>query len=179
MSAVLSPNLTPMPIAPTSGQAKDWDLYRSRIVRHAELGHISFDTYKALLRESWATQMALPPADASPSQPKQLRPTKGRPITLTGPRLREAAVLVIRSRRVIDLDSLIWMLETNGFIVGGKRPTEVLRKALIREVIGVHSRVPTLRVTPYGYQFVASSLNERTRRRWEYRFPTLATLQFQ
>jgi hypothetical protein len=174
-----TPIPTSTPTVPTTSRAEDWDLYRLRIIRHAELGHISFDAYKALLRDSWTTQMALPPLDAAPTEPTQLRPTKGRPITLTGARLREAAVLVIRSRRAIDLESVMWMLETNGFVIGGKRPVEVLRKAVLREVIGVHNRIPTVRVTEQGYQFVAASLNDRTRRRWEYRFPTLATLRFQ
>jgi hypothetical protein len=100
-------------------------------------------------------------------------PVRGHRVRLAGPRLREAAVLIVRLYPGVTSGDVLVVLRRSGFDVAGPRPVEVLRKALRRETEGVRGRVPTLTLVSDQYSFIEGSLTVRTTQRWEHRFPTL------
>ncbi len=159
---------------PIRGTDEDWDRYRWLVLRRYERGEISDETFRRLRLESWERQLADDPPLPQRSS-KRFEPTRENVVELRGPRIREAGVLVIRSRAASDLATVMWMLNRKGFVVAGTRPREVLRKALNQEVRGVVGRAPTLVLDKESrYRFIDGSLTGRTRRRWEFQFPTLA-----
>jgi hypothetical protein len=169
-----APVLTSILEFPIRGTDAEWDHYRLLVLRQYERSEISTETFKRLRLESWERQLADDPP-APRRSPRRFEPTIENFVELRGPRIREASVLIIRSRPRSDLAKIMWLLNRRGFVVAGKRPREVLRKALEQEIRGVVGRVPTLRVDDAGrYEFIDGSLTGRTRRRWEFLFPTLA-----
>jgi hypothetical protein len=100
-------------------------------------------------------------------------PLRGHRIRLSGPRLREASVLVVQLYPSLTASDVMTVLARSGFEVTGRRPVEVLRKALHRETEGVHRRLPTMTLVIDQYVFIEGSLSVRTSQRWQHRFPTL------
>jgi hypothetical protein len=179
MNPTHSPQLSAVPNGPArvvrlpvNGTATEWHAYRMLLYRKVASGEITDAENRRLRSESWQMELAGPAPPPVPTS--RYYPTAGSPIELTGARIRQAAVLVIRGRPASDLAMVTWALNRRGFVVAGVRPREVLRKALAAELVGVVGRGPTLRMADGKYTYIEGSLNGRTRRRWEFLFPTLA-----
>jgi hypothetical protein len=85
----------------------------------------------------------------------------------------QTSVSGIEKVNLVWSNTVVTVLVRSGFEVTGRRPVEVLRKALHRETEGVHRRLPTMKLVIDQYVFIEGSLSVRTFQRWQHRFPTL------
>jgi hypothetical protein len=168
-----------LPQLPATASNADWDAYRAQLRGCANRGLISMNEFTQLIVSSHDAQSNLPQRPPRPSIATMI-PQTGRLLPVSGSRLRECAVLIIRNPPAAAPNGLtasetLWYLRQAGFAVGGVRPVDVLRKALQQETVGVMKRPPTLCCQYRMYTYIPGSLSERTLYRWSQRFPTLAS----
>jgi hypothetical protein len=132
-----------LPQLPTTSSDGDWDMYRTRLQGCVNRSLIDMTEFSELLVISYDVQFSIPTTPPV-STVERFIPLPGHLITLSGSRLREAAVLLIRNSPVANQYGLsapetLWYLRQAGFSVAGVRPLDVLRKALQQEVKGLRN----------------------------------------
>jgi hypothetical protein len=138
---------------------------RAQLRGCANRGLISMNEFTQLIVSSHDAQSNLPQCPPRPSIATMI-PQTGRLLPVSGSRLRECAVLIIRNPPAAAPNGLtasetLWYLRQAGFAVGGVRPVDVLRKALQQETVGVMKRPPTLCCQYRMYTYIPGSLSEQ------------------